>query len=54
MNQKRIYPQLAGATTENITSTLVFLPFMDNKYEWVQPETGAVIAKSVLKLGRTL
>ncbi len=54
MNQKRIYPQLAGATTENMTSTLVFLPFMDNKYEWVQPETGAVIAKSVLKLGRTL
>jgi hypothetical protein len=53
-SRKKIYPYLAGASAENISSALVFLPFTDQKYDWVQPQTGTVIAKSVLKFGRSL
>jgi hypothetical protein len=53
-SRKKIYPYLAGASAENISSSLVFLPFTDQKHDWVQPQTGTVIAKSVLKFGRSL
>ncbi len=51
---KRIFPYLPGAHVENISSTLVFLPFIDQNHDWVQPQTGTVIAKSVLRFGRSL
>jgi len=53
-SRKKINPYLAGAHAENISSSLVFLPFTDQKHDWVQPQTGSVIAKSVLKFGRSL
>jgi len=51
---KNIFPYLPAAHVENISSTLVFLPFEDRQHDWVQPRTGTVIAKSVLQLGRRL
>ena len=51
---KNIFPYLPVTHAENISSTLVFLPFEDRKYDWVQPRTGTVIAKSVLQFGRRL
>ncbi len=53
-SRKKIFPYLPGARPENISSHLVFLPFKDKKHDWVQPQTGTVIAKSVLKFGRSL
>jgi DNA-directed RNA polymerase subunit RPC12/RpoP len=53
-SRKKIFPHLAGAQAENISSSLVFLPFNDRNHDWVQPHTGTVIAKSVLKFGRSL
>ena len=51
---KKIFPYLPGAHAENISSTLVFLPFIDQNHDWVQPQTGTVIAKSILRFGRSL
>lgn len=51
---KKVFPYLPGAHTENVSSTLVFLPFEDQNHDWVQPQTGTVVAKSVLRLGRSL
>ncbi len=51
---ENIFPYLAGAQTENISYSLVYLPFEDRKHDWVQPRTGVVIAKNILRLGRSL
>ncbi len=53
-SRKKIFPALAGAHAEHIAASLVFLPFEDRRHDWVQPQTGTVIAKSVLRLGRRL
>jgi len=54
ISPKRIFPYLKGARSENISSNLVFLPFVDQRHDWVQPHTGTVIAKSILRFGRRL
>ena len=51
---RNIYPFLPEARIKNTTSRLVFLPFADQGHDWVQPHTGAVIAKSILSFGRKL
>jgi hypothetical protein len=53
-SRKKIFPLLAGARPENISSSLVFLPFVDRNHDWLQPQTGTVVAKSVLDFGRRL
>lgn len=53
-SRKKVYPHLRGAKAENISSSLVYLPFVDKSHDWMQPQTGTVIAKSVLHFGRTL
>ena len=51
---KAVYPFLPEARVGAGTATLVFLPFADRNHDWVQPHTGAVIAKSILRFGRSL
>jgi len=50
----KVFPYLPEARIKNTTATLVFLPFHDRGHDWVQPQTGSVIAKSILRFGRTL
>jgi hypothetical protein len=54
ISPKKIFPYLRQARPENVSSKLVFLPFVDQRHDWVQPQTGTVIAKTVLRFGRTL
>lgn len=54
INPGAVYPFLPAARISATTATLVFLPFTDRNYDWVQPRTGAVIAKSILHFGRSL
>ncbi|PIE69651.1 MAG: hypothetical protein CSA21_01155 [Deltaproteobacteria bacterium] len=49
---KRVFPYLAEAKVQVSASSLVYLPFMDKGHEWMQPHTGAVIGKNILKFGR--
>jgi hypothetical protein len=49
-----IFPHLPEARVGAASATLVFLPFADQNHDWVQPHTGAVIAKSILRFGRSL
>ncbi len=53
-SRKNIFPYLPEARIKNADSSLVYLPFVDQGHDWVQPETGAVISKSVLRFGRNL
>lgn len=52
--RKMIFPYLPELTAENMSSTLVFLPFADRNHDWVQPQTGTVVSKRVLSYGRSL
>lgn len=54
VNKRNIYPCLPEVRPENISATLVFLPFIDRHHDWVQAQTGTVVAKSVLHFGRSL
>jgi ribosomal protein S27AE len=49
-----IFPFLPEARIRNAAVTLAYLPFQDAGHDWVQPQTGAVISKSVLHFGRSL
>ena len=53
-SRKNIFPYLPGARIKKAESSLVYLPCIDKGHDWLQPETGAVISKSVLRLGRNL
>ena len=53
-SRKNIFPFLPETRIKNTASSLVYLPFADQGHDWVQPQTGAVIAKSVLRFGRSL
>ncbi len=50
----KIFPFLPQARLRDVKMSLVYLPFADKQHDWMQPETGAVIDKNVLRLGRTL
>lgn len=49
-----IFPHLPQVALTGVRIELVFLPFADQGHDWVQPETGVVIAKNILQLGRLL
>ena len=49
-----IYPCLPQVELTEVLMQLVYLPFIDKGHDWVQPETGVVIAKNILQLGRSL
>ena len=53
-SRKNIFPFLPQTRIKNATKSLVYLPFDDRGHDWVQPQTGAVISKSVLHFGRSL
>ncbi len=53
-NKRAVFPHLPRVRPENISASLVFLPFMDRHHDWVQEQTGTVITKSVLHFGRNL
>ncbi|GAB4342418.1 MAG: hypothetical protein Kow0089_17470 [Desulfobulbaceae bacterium] len=50
----RIFPFLPETRPREITATLVHLPCRDRGHDWVQPQTGTAIPKSVLRFGRSL
>lgn len=49
-----IFPHLPQVALTEVQMQLVYLPFVDQSHDWVQPETGVVIAKNILQLGRSL
>lgn len=51
---KKIVPYLPEVHIQNTTASLAYLPFIDKSHDWFQPQTGAVVAKSVLRFGRGL
>ncbi len=51
---KNIFPYLPEARVRERARSLVLLPVVDRGHDWLQPETGTVVAKSVLAFGRTL
>lgn len=50
----KIFPALPEARIKNAAVALAYLPFEDTGHDWVQPQTGTVISKSVLRFGRSL
>lgn len=54
VSPQAIYPALPEARVRVADHSLVYLPFVDKGHDWVQPHTGAVVAKSVLRFGRRL
>lgn len=53
-SRRNIFPYLPDARIAKTSTTLAYLPFEDKGHDWYQPQTGTVIAKSVLRFGRTL
>ncbi|HEB69027.1 MAG TPA: zinc ribbon domain-containing protein [Desulfobulbus sp.] len=53
-SRKKIFPFLPEVRLQDITATLVFLPFVDKGHDWYQPQTGVAISKNVLRFGRSL
>jgi len=53
-SQRNIFPYLPEAKIKKAAVSLAYLPFQDKGHDWVQPQTGAVISKSVLRFGRSL
>ena len=51
---RKVFPLLPEVQPRDISSTLVYLPFLDRNHDWVQPWTGTVVAKTVLNFGRQL
>ncbi len=51
---RRIYPFLPRIRLEEVSVSLLFLPFEDRGHDWVQPETGVVIGKNILRFGKSL
>lgn len=49
-----IFPHLPQVELTEVRMQLVYLPFIDKGHDWVQPETGVVIAKNILQFGRSL
>ncbi len=49
-----VFPYLPQLQLTEVTMHLVYLPFIDKGHDWVQPETGVVIGKNILQLGRSL
>jgi DNA-directed RNA polymerase subunit RPC12/RpoP len=54
VSPQAIYPALPEAQIRIADHSLAYLPFVDKGHDWVQPHTGAVVAKSVLRFGRRL
>ena len=53
-SRNNIFPYLPEARIKNTKTSLAYLPFQDKGHDWFQPQTRAVIPKSVLRLGRKL
>jgi len=51
---RRIFPHLPRVRLTEVTMQLVYLPFVDQGHDWVQPETGVAIGKNILRFGRSL
>ena len=53
-SKRKIFPYLPEARIKNAKATLAYLPFQDKGHDWFQPQTSAVVSKSVLRFGRSL
>lgn len=49
-----IHPFLPRVGLTEVHFQLVYLPFIDRAHDWVQPDTGIVIAKNILQFGRSM
>ena len=49
-----IYPHLPQVQLTEVSIQLVYLPIFDKGPDWIQPETGIVIAKNILRFSRSL
>jgi ribosomal protein S27AE len=49
-----IYPYLPQVRLTDMVIELVYLPFADRGHDWVQPDTGVVIGKNILRFGRSM
>ena len=49
-----IYPHLPQVQLTEVSTQLVYLPCIEKGTDWVQPDTGIVIAKNILRFGRSL
>ncbi len=49
-----VYPYLPQTQITDMVNQLVYLPFTDQSHDWVQPETGIVIGKNILRFGRSM
>ncbi|MDX9833599.1 MAG: hypothetical protein RBT36_00090 [Desulfobulbus sp.] len=49
-----VFPLLPRVNLTDVVSRLVYLPFVEKGYDWLQPHTGVVIGKNILRLGRAM
>jgi ribosomal protein S27AE len=49
-----VYPYLPQVQLTDTVIQLVYLPFTDQGHDWVQPDTGIVIGKNILRFGRSM
>jgi len=54
ISPKNILPYLPETRIKDAAVSLAYLPFIDKGLEWLQPQSGVIIAKSVLYFGRKL
>lgn len=53
-SRKNIFPYLPEIRLQDVTTQLVFLPFVDKGHDWYQPHTAVAISKNILRFSRSL
>ena len=49
-----VFPLLPQVQLTDASARLVYLPFVDQGHDWVQPHTGVAIGKNILRYGRAM
>lgn len=49
-----VFPLLPQVRLTEVVTQLVYLPFIDKGHDWMQPDTGIVIGKNILRFGRAM
>ncbi len=53
-SQRNIFPFLPKVQLREPRVQLIYLPFTDKGHDWLQPDTGVVIPKNILRFGRSM
>jgi hypothetical protein len=48
--RKEVFPRIPGATVRLEEARLALLPFAASAADWIQPDTGAAIARNTIRL----